>query len=251
MLSCLLLGIIALVIGLSVYIPKSTENYVKHAFETANHAIKSATHGADSIGLAREVMSIYHSLTPEQRELMNTDHEAYRALYSSIDTTIGAGGTWDVLTKTNEAICSNNDAEMFITVWMGILELSTGKLTAANAGHEYPALKQPDGPFKLWKEKHGTVIGGFDDSVYEEYEMMLKPGAKIFVYTDGVPEAMTADREMFGKERLIDALNEQPDAGPEQLLHNVRAAVTRFVGSAEQFDDLTMLCIEYRGKDQT
>ena len=157
------------------------------------------------------------------------------------------GSPAEILTRTNEAICSNNQAEMFVTVWAGILELSTGKLTAANAGHEYPIFRKPDGQFEIFKDKHGFVIGGMEGMKYTEYEMQLEPGTKIFVYTDGAPEASDADNRMFGMQRLIDALNSDPQASPKQLLENVRAAVDRFVDGAEQFDDLTMMCVEYKG----
>ena len=153
----------------------------------------------------------------------------------------------EILTKTNEAICSKNEAQMFITVWLGILEISTGRLTAANAGHEYPVFKKPDGRFELFKDKHGFILGGMDGMVYREYELQLEPGSKLFLYTDGVPEATGAGNELFGKERMLAALNEEPDGTPEQLLKNVRRSVDAFVKDAEQFDDLTMLCLEYRG----
>ena len=153
----------------------------------------------------------------------------------------------EILTKTNEAICSNNEAQMFVTVWLGILELSTGKLTAANAGHEYPTIKRPDGSFEIYKDRHGFVIGGMEGAKYREYELQLEPGAKIFVYTDGVAEATNKDNELFGTERMLDALNRQPDVAPLQMLRNVRRAVDDFVQDAPQFDDLTMLCMEYKG----
>jgi len=153
----------------------------------------------------------------------------------------------EILAKTNEALCSNNEAQMFVTVWLGILELSTGRLTAANAGHEYPVLKHANGSFALYKDKHGFVIGGMEGARYREYELQLEPGDKLFVYTDGVPEATNADSELFGTERMTAALNEQPDAAPREVLRTVRRAVDGFVREAEQFDDLTMLCLEYKG----
>ena len=153
-----------------------------------------------------------------------------------------------ILTDTNAAICSNNREEMFVTVWLGIFEISTGKLTAANAGHEYPVLKAPDGGFELFKDKHGFVIGGMDGAKYKEYELMLKPGSKLFLYTDGVPEATDAEGGMFGTERMTAALNLDGGADPEHILKNVRTAVDGFVKNAEQFDDLTMLCMEYKGQ---
>ena len=152
-----------------------------------------------------------------------------------------------ILTKTNEAICSNNQEGMFVTVWLGILEISTGKLRAANAGHEYPVLKPADGDFALLKDKHGFVIGGMSGVRYREYELQLTPGVKLFVYTDGVPEASNARNELFGTERMLSALNERADGTPEDILATVRRAVDGFVQEAEQFDDLTMLCLEYKG----
>ncbi len=154
-----------------------------------------------------------------------------------------------ILTDANAAICSNNREEMFVTVWLGILEISTGKLVAANAGHEYPALRRADGSFELLKDKHGFVIGGMDGMKYKEYELTLEPGAKLFLYTDGVPEATDAENTLFGTERMLNALNADPAAQPEAILQNVRRAVDAFVKDAEQFDDLTMLCVEYIGKD--
>ena len=153
----------------------------------------------------------------------------------------------EILTKTNEAICSNNQEEMFVTVWLGILEISTGKLTAANAGHEYPVIKKPDGGFELLKDKHGLVIGAMDGVRYKQYEMQLESGAKLFVYTDGVPEATDGDKKLFGMDRTLAALNEVRDAAPDVILKHVRSAVDDFVKDAEQFDDLTMLCMEYTG----
>ncbi len=155
----------------------------------------------------------------------------------------------EILTKTNEAICSNNQAGMFVTVWVGILEISTGKLTAANAGHEYPALRRANGSFELFRDKHGFVIGGMPGISYREYELHLDPGDKLFLYTDGVPEATNADSELFGTDRMIAALNEEKDQTPKQVLEGVRQAVDSFVQEAEQFDDLTMLCLEYKGDE--
>ena len=156
----------------------------------------------------------------------------------------------EILNRTNELICANNEEAMFVTVWIGILELSTGKLTAANAGHEYPALKRKTGPFTLFRDRHGFVIGGMKALKYKEYDLTLQSGDKLFVYTDGVPEAMNGEREQFGTERMLDALNNQAEATPEEILQNVGNAVDRFVGGAEQFDDLTMLCVEYKGPQE-
>lgn len=153
----------------------------------------------------------------------------------------------EILTKTNEALCSNNQVEMFVTVWLGILEISTGKITAANAGHEYPVMKRKNGRFELYKDKHSLAVGCMERTKYKEYEIQLEAGDQLFLYTDGIPEATNADNQMFRCERMLAALNQKPDADPKTLLENVRAAVDAFVQEAEQFDDLTMLSITYRG----
>ena len=153
----------------------------------------------------------------------------------------------EILRKTNEVLCDNNQAEMFVTVWLGILEISTGRMAASNAGHEYPAICKKDGSFELYKDKHGFVIGGMPGVRYKEYALQMEPGDKIFVYTDGVPEATAGSGEMFGAERMTAALNTCADGRPEEILRRVRSAVDDFVGDAEQFDDLTMMCLEYKG----
>ncbi len=155
-----------------------------------------------------------------------------------------------ILTDTNAAICSHNREEMFVTVWLGILEISTGKLVAANAGHEYPVVKHGDGSFEVLRDKHGFVIGGMAGMKYKEYELTLEPGSKLFLYTDGVPEATDAESNMFGADRMLDALNEKKDGTTVEILKHVRASVDGFVKDAEQFDDLTMLCMEYRGPEK-
>ena len=152
----------------------------------------------------------------------------------------------DILLKTNEALTSNNKAEMFVTVWVGILEISTGKITAANAGHEYPILMK-NGVFQLVKDKHGLVIGAMEGVPYMEYELQMDPGDKLFLYTDGVPEASDTIGNMFGVERTVNVLNEVTGSSPQEVLEHVREHVDMFVNGAEQFDDLTMMCIEYHG----
>ena len=155
----------------------------------------------------------------------------------------------EILAITNETICSNNKMQMFVTVWMGILEISTGKITAANAGHEYPAVMR-NGRFELLKDKHGFVIGGMEGVRYHEYELQLGKGEKLFVYTDGVAEATNAEGELFGTDRMVDALNACVDGSSAEILAGVQKAVDVFVGDAEQFDDLTMLCLEYKGRKE-
>ena len=152
-----------------------------------------------------------------------------------------------ILEKTNDLLCDNNQAEMFVTVWLGILEISTGKLTAANAGHEFPAICKKGGSFELYKDTHGFVVGGMEGVHYKGYDLQLNPGDKLFVYTDGVPEATDGSGEMFGTDRMIETLSSCTDNTPKEILQGVKSAVDSFVGDAEQFDDLTMMCLEYKG----
>ena len=156
-----------------------------------------------------------------------------------------------ILEKSNNIICQNNTEEMFVTVWMGIMEISTGKIIASNAGHEYPIIRDANGKYSVFKDKHGLVIGGMDGVKYKDYEMQLEKGGALFVYTDGVPEATNANDELFGMDRLIQGMNEDGVEDAVDLLASVRGSVDRFVGSAEQFDDLTMLCLVYNGPEAT
>lgn len=164
-----------------------------------------------------------------------------------LQRTYEGGSPAEILGSVNEWICRNNKTGMFVTVWLGILELSTGKLKAANAGHEYPAIQRKGELFELFKDRHGLVLGGMEGVSYKDYELQLNPGDKLFVYTDGVPEATNRGKKMFGTERMLAALSAEPDASPEKTLANVSDAVKAFVKEAEQFDDLTMMCLEYRG----
>lgn len=152
------------------------------------------------------------------------------------------------LEATNRQICQNNREEMFVTVWLGILNIETGVLTAANAGHEFPLVKAPGGKFELFKDKHGFVVGGMDDIKYKPYEIQLEKGSMLFLYTDGVVEATDAKDELFGTGRLLEALNRSAAETPKQAIDDVAAAVSEFVKDAPQFDDLTMLCVKYNGK---
>ena len=157
----------------------------------------------------------------------------------------------DVLEAANAALTSNNNEKMFVTVWLGILDLKTGLLTAANAGHEFPVLRQPDGYFEVVKDRHGFILGGMAGVKYREYDLQLRPGAKLFVYTDGVPEACNEQQEFFGLERTVSALNQDVNETPQAILENVRNAVKQFVAGAPQFDDLTMMCLQYNGTPES
>ena len=153
----------------------------------------------------------------------------------------------EILYRANNTLCEGNDAEMFVTVWLGIIDLSTGVMKCANAGHEYPVLMRAGGDYAYVKDKHGLVLAAMEGVRYREYELELHPGDKLFVYTDGIPEAINAAVEQYGAERLTRALNTVKDVPMETALRAVRGDIAAFVGDAEQFDDITMLGFTYLG----
>lgn len=151
----------------------------------------------------------------------------------------------EVLTNVNNQLCENNEAEMFVTVWLGILEISTGKMTCANAGHEFPVIRRAGGQFELFRDKHGMVIGGMEGVRYRDYEIQLSSGDELFVYTDGVPEATNDASELFKTDRMLSALNSRLDGDVQDNTMRVRIAIDEFVKDAPQFDDITMLAFKY------
>lgn len=156
-----------------------------------------------------------------------------------------SGGTpAEILRDVNNIVCRQNQASMFVTVWLGVIELSTGRMTAASAGHDDPAVYRKGGAFRLIGGEHGLFIGAFEDVEYENFEIRLGEGDKVFIYTDGVHEAVNADEEMFTVDRMLHSLNEAGTQSPEDILAHVKSSVAEFVGDVSQFDDLTMLCFE-------
>ncbi|MCR5793611.1 MAG: SpoIIE family protein phosphatase [Lachnospiraceae bacterium] len=167
---------------------------------------------------------------------------------SMIQSRMVAGGDpGTVLEDVNNMICANNRERMFVTVWLGVLDLQTGVLTATNAGHEKPLIKKPGGSFEVFKDEHGFVLGGKKKMKYPNYELQMEPGSMLFLYTDGVTESTDENEEQFGRERMLQAINSMPETKPYDVLKLVDRNVQRFVGEAEQFDDLTMLCVLYNG----
>ena len=160
------------------------------------------------------------------------------------------GGTpAEIMEFANKRICEQDQSDMFVTLWVGILDLSSGRLISANAGHEDPAVYRKNGSFELCKTKHGLVCGAMPDIRYRDFELQMEPGDKLFIYTDGVPEASDKDFNMFTYERMLESLNRDKEGTPEEILEGIRRSVKEFVGDSPQFDDLTMLCVEYRGAE--
>jgi len=146
-----------------------------------------------------------------------------------------------ILKAANNELCDGNEAEMFVTAWIGILDLATGVMTCANAGHEYPAVMRKDGDYELLKDKHGMVLGGLPGTSCSEYTMELKPGDRLFVYTDGVTEAANSQLELYGTGRMLEALNRCRILEPKEQLDFMKKQIDDFAGEAPQFDDITMI----------
>ena len=156
------------------------------------------------------------------------------------------GGTpGEVLAYANDQLCEGNDAELFVTVWFAIIDVTTGKGIAANAGHEHPAIRRAGGEFELSIYKHSVAVATMEGIKFREHEFELGHGDTLFCYTDGVTEATDAHNVLFGNDRLLEALNKDPDADTEQICKNVKESINEFVGEAPQFDDITMLCVKF------
>ncbi len=160
------------------------------------------------------------------------------------------GGTpGEIFSAVNDRLCEGNDNGMFVTAWMAILEISTGRGLAVNAGHENPVLRRSGGSYELLEYKHSPVLAFMKGIRYWEHAFQLDPGDRVFVYTDGVPEATNAAPELYGCQRMTDALNAVGSASCEETLRTLKRVVDDFVGDAPQFDDMTMLCLDYYGPD--
>ena len=154
----------------------------------------------------------------------------------------------DILFAVNNQLCESNKVDMFVTAWLGILDINTGIITCANAGHEYPVIKH-NNKFDLYKDRHSFILAGMNNYKYKDYEIKLEKDDKLFIYTDGVTEATDSSNNLFGIDRMINALNKSPDAECSEIIKNVQSAIDEFVDNAPQFDDITMLCLKYNGKD--
>ena len=152
----------------------------------------------------------------------------------------------DIFTKANEKLCENNESGMFVTTWMGILDLTTGAVQFANAGHNPPLLKRADGSFEYLKTRAGFVLAGMEGVRYRAGELTLNPGDRLFLYTDGVPEATNVDNKLYGEDRLLSFMNQNASAEATKLLPALKANIDEFVGEAPQFDDITMLMFDYK-----
>ena len=155
------------------------------------------------------------------------------------------------LANVNTQLLEGNDTAMFVTVWLAVLEISTGKGVAANAGHEHPVICRNNGTYELVEYRHSPAVATFEGINFRQHDFRLYPGDRIFVYTDGVPEATNDVDELFGTDRMLEALNKKPDGNPMEVIENVQAGINEFVNGAEQFDDITMLSFQYIGPEKS
>lgn len=151
----------------------------------------------------------------------------------------------DVFSEVNDLLCESNSEGLFITAFEGILNLVTGEFRFVNAGHELPFIAKSGGTYEPHKLRAGFVLAGMENTKYQSGSIQLSPGDKIFQYTDGVTEATNKDHELYGMKRLADILAQNTDKKPAELLPAIKADIDAFVGEAPQFDDITMLCVEY------
>ena len=171
---------------------------------------------------------------------------ACKILISNL-TSVGITDPATILSMVNNRIIKDNPLDMFITVWLGILDIKTGKLIASNGGHEYPCLRTGGKNYEILKDRHGLVLGGMADAQYYSYDIQLNPGDALFVYSDGVPESTSTLNELFGLDRMLDLLNRNINLPLDQLLNGLKKDIDDFVGEAPQFDDITMLALRYNG----
>ncbi len=165
---------------------------------------------------------------------------------SLINSTLrrGRSPAWTI-SYVNNLLTENNREDMFVTVWLAVIELSTGRMTYVNAGHENTILFH-DGEWEMRTEVHDFIVGGVEDTQYNNHEFTLSPGDIIFQYTDGLTESINSEEEIFGDERLMDACKKADREDPEAFLRDIRKAMREFTGETEQFDDITMLCYIYQ-----
>ena len=156
----------------------------------------------------------------------------------------------EALTNVNRQLCESNELGFFVTAWLAVLEISTGKGVAVNAGHEHPVLRRSGEKYELILYRHSLALAALDGVQFKQHEFQLFPGDSIFVYTDGVTEATSSEKELFGTERMLAALNKTPYAEPDEILANVMGDINRFMDGEDQFDDITMMCLKYNGPVQ-
>lgn len=156
----------------------------------------------------------------------------------------------DILAKANDRLCAQNDTGMFVTAWMGIINIRNGHMDFVNAGHNPPVIYKKDSGFEYLKSKHGFVLAGMEGVRYQDISLDFKPGDRLLLYTDGVTEAVNESFELYGEDRLISFLNNHTDLNNTELISGIRKDMNTFSGKADQADDITMLLFDYFGLNE-
>ncbi|MCR5346870.1 MAG: SpoIIE family protein phosphatase [Fretibacterium sp.] len=162
------------------------------------------------------------------------------------------GKTSEILEAVNNQLCEESGTELFVTVWLGVLEISTGRVVSCNAGHEYPAVRRAEeGSFELIRRAvNNPAVATMERMKFYESEFFLSPGDSLFLYTDGVVEATNAEYKLYGRDRMIDALNRHGAEPVEEFIVSMKREIDGFVGDSSQFDDITMLALQYYGRKE-
>lgn len=169
-----------------------------------------------------------------------------RSLFHTLLSHMSSPG--EIMGRMNDAISDSNETNMFVTLLIGILDLSTGQLRYCNAGHNPAVLVAPDGNAGFMQVKNNLFVGVMKGFVYEEEEMMLAPGTKLFLYTDGVTEAENDNKELYSEERLLKVITEYAGKNAREMVDGVLTSVSSYVGEAMQSDDMTVLAVHYKTK---
>ena len=153
----------------------------------------------------------------------------------------------EIITHVNDQLCERNESGYFVTVWFALINLKTGEGVTVNAGHEHPAVCKADDSYKLIRYSHDPMIGILPGLQFQDRKFRMNPGDRLFVYTDGVPEAVNKDNQQFGTDRMLQVLNRNTSAEPEELLERMKEEIDAYCGDVPQFDDTTMLYFQYLG----
>jgi sigma-B regulation protein RsbU (phosphoserine phosphatase) len=162
--------------------------------------------------------------------------------------TLMGGKPSEILYDVNNQLSADNMGEMFVTVWLAIIDIETGQGLEANAGHEHPALRRAGGSFELIKYPHSPMLAVMKGLKFSDHEFVLHPGDRLVVYTDGIPEATDQNEELYGFVGMMESFDRNKDLTLEEFQAGVKRDIESFVGEAEQFDDITMLCFQFDGK---
>ena len=199
----------------------------------------------DDTHLALVVADVSGKGTPAALFMMKTE-----TLIQSLATSIEGANTATILQRANASLCLNNEAMMFVTCWLGIVDVTTGEMKYANAGHNYPVIISSEGVYYL-NSPRGLILGGMENVSYQECTLKLKQGDKIVLYTDGVTEAHDANEGLYGDDRLLKFAYDNRDSEVHEFVDGLRRDVANFSTGQEQFDDITILMFEYRSEAKT